>query len=632
MKEYAEMSFWQSLRTVLLTAKVVFRLDWKNIPAFVGNRFFQTLQPFVALFFSARILDALASGAAWESVLKWVVIGVGSTYGVYLLERMTACISSVEGIALYWQLYQEMSRVMMKADYRELEGPAIRQDKERIERSSNMYWYGPWEVPGVLMSVVQGLAVIISALALAWPIFLPVKGEGFPWGMAAMAGLIVGSVVYSLAVEKRLYRMKEDGLDGLSKESRMQNFLIGYIGEQQAAKDVRLYAMQGMIRKYYERCNERILEIEGGRLMLQGRADGLRGAMAQGVGVFAYLIVGARALAGVFGVGSVVQYVGAITKLSDGIRELVYSVQHIKMQGPHCQEYLDFIGEGKEGDKYIHEQDGDRDVPTEGQDAVIEFDHVSFCYPGTEEMVLKDICLTIKKGVHLAIVGMNGSGKTTLIKLLCRLYRPTMGRILLNGTDIGEYSYEQYQQLFSVVFQDFQLMALPLGENVASGSSYEEERVWDCLEKAGAEEWARGLPKGLLQPLYRVGADGVNVSGGEAQKIAIARALYKDAPFVVLDEPTAALDPLAEAEIYSRFQELTLGKGAVYISHRLSSCRFCDTIAVFDKGRLAELGGHEELLARTGKYAELWEAQAQYYAGNSESRAAQVSAVPHAGI
>lgn len=613
MMEYEEMSFWRSLKTVLVTAKVIFRLDWKNIPAFVGNRIFQTLQPFVALFFSARILDELAAGATWETVLGWVTAGVGCTYGIYLLERLTACCNSVEGIALYWQLYQEMSRVMMKADYKELEGPAIRQDKERIERSSQVYWYGPWEVPGVLMSVAQGLTVMISALVLAWPIFLPVKGEGFPWGMAAMAVLIIGSVVYSHVVEKRLYKMKEDGLGGLAKEQRMCNFLMDYAGERRAAKDVRLYGMQGMIRRYYESSGDRIRKIDGGRLKLQGEADGVRGALAQGVGCFAYLVVGARALAGIFSVGSVVQYVGAITKLSDGIRELVYSVQHIKMQGPHCQEYLDFIGEGKEKHKYIHEQDGDLSVPTKDGDYTIEFDHVSFCYPGTEEMVLKDICLTMRRGEHFAIVGMNGSGKTTFIKLLCRLYRPTKGRILLNGVDIGEYSYEQYQRLFSVVFQDFQLMALPLGENVASGDSYEEARVWECLEKAGIREWAERLPKTLAQPLYRVGTDGVNVSGGEAQKIALARALYKDAPFVVLDEPTAALDPLAEAEIYSGFREMTQGKGAIYISHRLSSCRFCDTIAVFDEGRLTELGGHEELLKRTGKYAELWEAQAQYY-------------------
>lgn len=613
MKENQEVRFWQSLKTVLKTAKVIFRLDWKNIPAFVGNQFFQTLQPFVALFFSARILDVLAGGAPWETVLKWVALGIACNYGVYLLERLTACIDSVEGIALYWQLYQEMSRVMMKADYKELEGTAIRQAKERIERSTQMFWYGPWEVPGVLMSVAQGLTITISALVLAWPIFIPVKGEGFPWGTAAMVLLVAGSVVYSLLSEKRLYQIKEDSLEELASATRMDNFMYDYAGEQRGAKDIRLYRQQEMIRERYEENNRRIIRLNHKRLMPQAKAYGIRSALAQGVSCLAYLIVGARALAGIFSVGSVVQYVGAITKLSEGIRVLVYSIQHIKMQGPHCQEYLDFIGEGEEKSKYIHEQDGSREVAQDG-DYVIQFEHVSFCYPGAQEMALKDVSLTMKKGEHFAIVGMNGSGKTTFIKLLCRLYRPTEGRILLNGVDIGEYSYEQYQKLFSVVFQDFQLMSLPLGENVAACKSYDEGKVMDCLEKAGAGEWAQSLPKKLLQPLYRVDQDGVNVSGGEAQKIAIARALYKDAPFVVLDEPTAALDPMAEAEIYSRFRSLVDGKGAVYISHRLSSCRFCDTIAVFHEGELVQLGGHEQLLSdEGGRYAQLWQAQAQYY-------------------
>ena len=209
---------------------------------------------------------------------------------------------------------------------------------------------------------------------------------------------------------------------------------------------------------------------------------------------------------------------------------------------------------------------------------------------------------------------MNGSGKTTFVKLLCRLYDPTEGRILLNGRDIREYNSEEYRRLFAVVFQDFQLFALPLGENVAASMQYDEKRAQECLEKAGIGAWAAKLPKGLRQPLYTVEDDGVNISGGEAQKIAIARALYKDAPFVVLDEPTAALDPIAEADIYSRFREMTDQKGALYISHRLSSCRFCDTIAVFHDGRLVQEGNHEELLSQEkGQYARLWQAQAQWY-------------------
>lgn len=215
----------------------------------------------------------------------------------------------------------------------------------------------------------------------------------------------------------------------------------------------------------------------------------------------------------------------------------------------------------------------------------------------------------------MAVVGENGSGKTTFIKLLCRLYDPTEGKILLNGIDIKNYDYDEYLSIFSVVFQDFNLFAFSLGQNVATSVQYDAEFARECLEKAGFGERLATMPKGLETCLYKnFDEGGVEISGGEAQKIALARALYKNAPFIVLDEPTAALDPVAEYEIYSKFNELVGDKTAIYISHRLSSCRFCEDIAVFENGAIVQRGSHEELIADAhGKYYELWNAQAQYY-------------------
>lgn len=217
--------------------------------------------------------------------------------------------------------------------------------------------------------------------------------------------------------------------------------------------------------------------------------------------------------------------------------------------------------------------------------------------------------------MRLAVVGENGSGKTTFIKLLCRLYDPQEGQILLNGIDIRKCRYDDYINIFSVVFQDFQLISQPLGNNVAGSMNYDRERVRKALLDAGFGDRLATMEKGLDTTLYKgVYEDGVDVSGGEAQKIAIARALYKDAPFIILDEPTAALDPIAEAEIYSKFDEIAGDKTAIYISHRLSSCKFCDEIAVFHEGAVIQQGTHAELVAdENGKYYELWNAQAQYY-------------------
>jgi ATP-binding cassette subfamily B protein len=211
---------------------------------------------------------------------------------------------------------------------------------------------------------------------------------------------------------------------------------------------------------------------------------------------------------------------------------------------------------------------------------------------------------------------MNGSGKTTMIKLLCRLYRPTEGRITLNGIDIEKYKYEEYISLFSTVFQDYRLFGFSLGQNVAAALNYDEQKVRDSLDKVGFGDRLSEFPQGINTCIYKDFEEtGVNVSGGESQKIAIARALYKDAPFIVLDEPTAALDPVAEYEIYSRMDSIAMGKTTVFISHRLSSCRFCDDIAVFHNGRLIQRGNHDELCRdASGKYYELWNSQAQYYA------------------
>lgn len=218
-------------------------------------------------------------------------------------------------------------------------------------------------------------------------------------------------------------------------------------------------------------------------------------------------------------------------------------------------------------------------------------------------------------GRRLAVVGRNGNGKTTFIKLLCRLYDPTEGEILLNGINIRKYNYLDYMLIFSIVFQDFSLFAFSLGQNVAAGVDYDKEYAIDCLKKAGFEQKRKSMPQGLDTYLYKdFSDDGVDISGGEAQKIALARTLYKKSPFLVLDEPTAALDPIAEAEIYEKFNEIVEDKTAIYISHRLSSCRFCDNIVVFDQGKIVQQGSHDELVAdQNGKYYELWHAQAQYY-------------------
>nr|WP_300680076.1 ABC transporter ATP-binding protein [uncultured Acetatifactor sp.] len=250
-----------------------------------------------------------------------------------------------------------------------------------------------------------------------------------------------------------------------------------------------------------------------------------------------------------------------------------------------------------------------------GEPLVLEFRKVSFRYPKSENFVLKEVSLTLREGESLSIVGVNGAGKTTFIKLLCRLYEPTEGEILLNGADIAEIPYPEYVRQLGVVFQDFRLFAFSMEENITMGMSGGGRTIEDCIDKCGLTEKYKSLPQGLQTNLSKeFDESGVEFSGGEGQKLALARVLYKNAPVIILDEPTAALDPLAEYELYRRFQEIVEGKCAVYISHRLSSTRFTDKIAVFHQGYVAEYGTHRELMEqKDGIYAALFRMQAQYY-------------------
>jgi ATP-binding cassette subfamily B protein/ATP-binding cassette subfamily C protein len=264
----------------------------------------------------------------------------------------------------------------------------------------------------------------------------------------------------------------------------------------------------------------------------------------------------------------------------------------------------------------------DTDLLTEGDQTPdvpgtveIVLDHVTFRYPGTDVDIYKDFSFTIHSGERLAIVGVNGAGKTTLVKLICGLYEPTEGHIYVNGVDIRDWKKKTLYDLYSTVFQDFNILAFTLRENVTcTGGEADDARVIEALERVGLGKKLASLDRGLDQMMLKVvDENGTDFSGGERQKLAIARALYKNAPMVIMDEPTAALDALAEAEIYENFSTLVQGKTAIYISHRLASTIFCDKIALFDKDGVKEYGTHEELMAKKGMYYDMFVVQGKYY-------------------
>ena len=322
-----------------------------------------------------------------------------------------------------------------------------------------------------------------------------------------------------------------------------------------------------------------------------------------------YILVGAKALMGVLAIGSVMIAVGYFQQLMTVAYQFLQQVAMYVNMIDYLQFYVDFLNLPD------HDQSGTLPVEKRNDNEfAIQFHDVSFKYPGSDQWALRHVNLTLNIGERLALVGRNGSGKTTLIKLLVRLFKPTEGIITLNDIDIQKYDENEYRSLLGVVFQDFRLFAYSIAENVAATAHPDRERVWKALKVADVADRVKRMPKTIDTPITTaLSDDGVTVSGGEAQKIAIARAWYKDAPIMILDEPTAALDPISEYEIYQRFDELIEGKTAIYVSHRMSSTRFSQRIVVLDHGKIVQDGTHNSLMAEPGIYRDLFNAQAQYY-------------------
>ncbi len=404
---------------------------------------------------------------------------------------------------------------------------------------------------------------------------------------------------------KRAYAM-EDEIEkkwGIFQYLRRETVVPGN------GKDIRMYRMDkwflGMFHGLIDRVCALIDRQQTG-YMAAGMAENLL-TFARSMVVYGWLV--REMAAGNMTIPSFLLYVGIVAGFGAWMNGLFEAWRKILENEKLMDDYRDFMDFGVV-------EEGRQAPERPGRTHEIRFEHVCFRYEGSEEDTIRDLNLTIRPGERLALVGPNGAGKTTLIKLLCGLYRPTSGTVYLDGRDIQSLDQRAVFREFAVVFQDVFAFSFPLADNVSCVDCGREdsERLRESLEKAGLWERVQALPKGAQTFMNKdLDEAGVALSGGEVQKLMLARALYKDAPMVILDEPTAALDPIAESEMYERYNELVQGRTAVFISHRLSSTRFCDRILFLENGRITEEGTHGELMQRGGAYAELFSIQARYY-------------------
>lgn len=577
----------------------------------LGSAFAAATLPYLSLFFSARILNLLLA-KSYRACLYTVVVFLLTQYGLGLFEKICRQYLNGQKELCLARTEQKITAKALELEFEKFEKTET-MDAIRRTNVSSMGSGNVGDQLIVIHTLITSLLSVLYALFFLLRLFLlsdSSRNNFFTSSFSMLALLLLCGVQLALSsrINRRSTQKKIELNQGNDHSNSVANYLVNVMLEERRADDIRIGHLDHFLDVQFGKAMEHFLPMYLDFARFSAITDGKNALLSLLSNFAAYLVIGARALYGVLPIGDVLLYAGSVTRAMSDLQTFLATGSEFDYINSYLSTYEDFIAQPSmayDGTLPIEKRD-------DGQ-YEFAFHDVSFSYPGTNIPVLEHVTLSFAVGGKTALVGRNGAGKTTLIKLLCRLYEPTSGYITLNGIDIRKYSYKEYTQAFSVVFQDFHLFSLPLDENIAAGTEIDEAALQSSLAKVGLTDRVQQLPQGVRTRLYNNNGSGVDLSGGEAQRTAIARALYKDAPFVILDEPTAALDPIAEAEIYEQFSQMTAGKTAVYISHRMSSCKFCDRIIVLDHGRIAEDGTHDTLLANHGIYANLYETQAQYY-------------------
>ena len=522
---------------------------------------------------------------------------------------ISALIENICDANIWWRLINAREhfimlriRKVLYMDYEYIESSGVMQAQQKAQRATGGNNNG---VEGMMHSFEKLMIMLASSLTAiviicrlsAWALLL----------------VLVYGVLYYLNMDNTKRRDKitwDECTPYWRKQWYMQNTMTNFT----YGKDIRLFSMKKWIMgKYADLQNilhGHMRDAKNRWLGCSMISNTL--ALLNTAAIYGYLAY--RVIMTDVSIADFSLYLGAIEGFNETLRQVFNTVTDMRQQSREVNDFRTFI-EYPEREILVGD-DGEPPALLHMEEYVFTFENVSFKYPDTENYALKDLNLTLEAGERLAVVGLNGAGKSTFVKLLCGLYVPTEGRILLNGIDIRRYDKREYYELFAPVFQNIELFAFQMCENVSMRDIQytDTERAAACLRDAGLSEKLDTLPKGVETQLLKViHDDGIDLSGGERQKLAFARALYKNSPIVILDEPTSALDALAEYSMYMNFDRLIGQKSAVYISHRLSSTRFCDHVAMFEGGKLIEYGTHESLMEKGGAYREMFDVQAQYY-------------------
>ena len=552
----------------------------------------------VGIFFPAMVVQRFVSGASAYVLIQTVLLFILGLIILHALNTYFTWASSARRVGLRMAYTYRIMEKLIRADYSNLETKSFTAAKEKARdyvagnRSTAEQIYYCFTRLGINL---LGFVVYLILLAAVNPLVL----------LLTAATTVLSALARPWA---NRWRYKHD--DEQAAFTRRMWFINDLGESSKLAKDIRLYKMAQWTQEVFYNQLQKGLDFTRKAESRQWVADGASflGNFIRDGFTYAYLIW--QVVSGGITVDAFVLLFAAVGGFSvwiSGIMEEITVLDNHSLNFCRIREFLEYPNEFKREEGIEIEKSSQYQL---------ELKNVSLRYSGAEEYALENINLKIKAGEKLALVGLNGAGKTSLVKLLCGLYDPTEGVVLLNGTDIRKFNRLEYYKLFTAVFQEFNILTASIAENISQtiDDKIDYARVSQCLEVAGLTEKINSLPNGTASLLIKnVNQDGVELSGGETQRLMLARALYKDAPILILDEPTAALDPIAESNLYKRYDELSYGRTSVYISHRLASTRFCDRIILIDGKTIAEEGTHDELIKQNGKYAELFEIQSKYY-------------------
>ncbi|MFA7032604.1 MAG: ABC transporter ATP-binding protein [Bacilli bacterium] len=602
------------MKDFLRSLKYAHQLHKGIIPLTIINAIGYSLLPYVFIYFSGHIIDMLIANNSDQSIIMTILVMAIIGLAIGVSNAITDYFIANANEDIHFRLQTRISDKTLKLPYSSLESQTtilmLRKAEEGSNGSGDFASLISYSIGGTLRSLFSLVYAIIlfsncfSSISSSntEPIFLFLNN---PFSFLIIFAVMAIGFVITFFVAKGTAKVSYEFYETNVKTNRQGAYLVRFITEGTFAKDIRVYGMAKMLMDSLSTEDEKLCKIYW-HFVRKYIYYAVLSFLGSALLLFSsYFFVGGKAYFDIISVGSIITIVGAITYFSTSITNGIERFVDIQTQLKYLKCYFDFLE--------LPEMNCDGcELPKE--EPVIAFEHVSFQYPNTDSLALDDVSFTITPHKKLAVVGPNGAGKSTLIKLISRLYVPTEGKITLNGIDIQTINEDEYQGLLGILFQDFNLFAFTLKQNISCTFIGDNKKVEDSLQLVGFPyQNKRKLPQGLDTYIGSNIEEGTDFSGGERQKIAIARALYKNCPLILLDEPTSALDPKSEQEVYRSIAKLTNQKTALYISHRMSSTKFCDYIIVLDKGHIVQQGNHKSLIKQDGLYALLFNEQAKYY-------------------